>query len=95
MVRGQKNVRDARNIVLGALKGIKACLPRYFQRFKMNFDTVYMNTFLFFYFEKVLSSNLKTELYESAADKHSVKGKHSNTVPMLWNFSVLTKSIYK
>ena len=76
MVRGRKNVRDARIIVLGALKGIKAGLPRNFQRFKMNFDTVYMNTFL----EKVLSSNLKIELYESAADKHSGKGKNSNTV---------------
>ena len=59
LVRGRKNVRDPRNIVLGALKDIKACLPRNFQRFKMNFDTVFMNTFLFFDFEKVLSSNLK------------------------------------
>ena len=66
-----------------------------FQRFKMNFDTVYMNTFPIFYFEEVLSSNLKIELHESAADKHSGKGKNSNTVPMLWNFSVLTKSVYK
>ena len=76
---GRKSVRDARNIVLGTLKGMKACLPRNFQRFKMTFcDTEFMSTYLFvFKFENFLFSNWKIELYENAADKHRGKGKNN------------------
>ena len=97
LVRGRKNVRDARNIVLGARKGYEGMPPKKFSMIQNDFfDTIYMSTFLFvFNFEKVLFSNLKIELCENAADKHSGKGKNSNTVPMLWNFSVLSKSVYK
>ena len=37
----QEKVREARNIVLGALKGMKACLPRNFQSIKMIFLILY------------------------------------------------------
>ena len=71
--------------------------PKKFSKFQNDFfDTVYMSTFLiFFNFEEALFSNFKIELYQNAADKHCGKGRNSNTVPMLWNFSVLTKSVYK
>ena len=57
--------------------------PKKFSKIQNDFfDTVFMSTFLFvfvffFNFENVLFSNLKTELYENAADKHSGKGKNS------------------
>ena len=76
--------------------GYEGMPPKKFSKIQNDFfDTVCMSTFLFFNFEKILFSNLKIELYENAADKHSGKGKSSNTVPMLWNFSVLTTSVYK
>ena len=46
------------------------------------FDTVFMSKFLFVVnFENVLFSNMKIELYENAADKHSGKGKNSKMFP--------------
>ena len=55
--------------------------PKKFSKIQNDFfDTVFMSTFLFvfffvffFNFENVLFSNLKIELHENAADKHSGK----------------------
>ena len=66
-------------------KGYEGMPPKTFSKIQNDFfDTVFMSTFLFFFnFEKVFFSNLKIELYENAADKHSGKGKNSNAMELL------------